>query len=249
MKKNNKFLIAILISLQLLGATELTVNELVKKMQAQRETIQSYTADIFNTVEGSLIQGKKVERGRIIFQAPDKIRSETSDPFQLTLTVSDKTYLIDKSGKATEIEKEKSSLDKQFSDPLTLLNKFNFVITESDAETIKLVGLPKSNSEKDYLSSRYFSKIVFYIDAQKYLTKEIRLHDRKGAELADILTDYQEISGTNFPIKTITKLSFGNSLLRITTSYQNVILNQELDPELFVLEKITAALKMSGASQ
>jgi outer membrane lipoprotein-sorting protein len=249
MKKNSKFLIAILISLQLLGATELTVKELVKKMQSQRETIHSYTADILNTVEGSLIQGKKVERGRIIFQEPDTIRSETIDPFQLTLTVSGKTYLIDKSGKSTEIEKEKSSLDKQFSDPLALLNKFNFVITESDTETIKLVGLPKSNSEKDYLSSRYFSKIVFYIDARKYLTKEIRLHDRKGAELADILTDYQEISGINFPIKTITKLSFGKSLLRITTSYQNIILNQELDPELFALEKITAALKMSGASQ
>jgi outer membrane lipoprotein-sorting protein len=88
MKKNSKFLIAILISLQLLGATELTVKELVKKMQSQRETIHSYTADILNTVEGSLIQGKKVERGRIIFQEPDTIRSETIDPFQLTLTVS-----------------------------------------------------------------------------------------------------------------------------------------------------------------
>lgn len=245
--KTKFFLVSVLVFLQLLGAAELSVPELVKKMRAQREAINSYSAEVVNVIEGALVQGKKTEEGKIFFQAPDKIRSETSgEPRQITLTVSGKTFLIDKTGQAVEIEKEKSSLDKQFSDPLELLNRFNFVITESDPETIKLIGTPKSSNEKELLSSRYFSKVIFYIDAKKYLTKEIRIHDRRGAELADIITEYLPMAGVDFPAKTITKLNFGNSNFRVTTSYRNIVLNQNIDPAIFDLAKIKAELKTAG---
>jgi len=222
-------------------ASEMTVAELLQKMQANRAQISSYTAEVVNLTEGAFITGQKLERGRIYFLAPDKIRSEISgaNP-QITLTVGEDAWIIDKAGSITQLASENNSLDKQFRDPLEVFNKFDFVLSALDKNRLKLTGIPKKNIADDLLSNRFFSKIVFLIEREKYLTKEIVVYSKNGHELARINTEYQVISNINFPVKTTTKLSIGSSSFQVITSYQNIQLNQPLNLELFDLQKIRA---------
>ncbi|MDC0977653.1 hypothetical protein OAR19_00180 [bacterium] len=227
-----------------LAFATITIDTLKKNMTEQRNKIQDYTADIINTIEGSFLQGKKVSTGKIFFQAPDYLRSDSYTPqIQTVLKVKDKTRTIDIQGNVTEVAVEKTSLSDKFKDPTKIFEKFNFTITEIGNNTIKLIGKPISNSEKEIFSSKAFSKIIIYIDEKKYLTKEIRVHDKSNQELIKIVTEHKLVNNIYFPYKHRATITFKGGALQVTTLYSNIAVNEGVSKNLFEIKNIKKQLK------
>lgn len=229
------FWVTILINLV---CAEITLDQITKQLQVQRAEIKNYKADIVNTVEGAFIPSRKIQVGKIYFQGPGLIRSDIFEPRQSTLTKDQKSFVIDSQGNINEIEKEKAAFENQFKDPLELFKKFEFVVSEVDQNTIKLIGVPKSNKTDEPFSQKIFSKVVFYLDRSNFTAKEIRVHNAGGAEIIKISTEYKSINQILFPYKTTTLLTFSGKSICITTIYNNIVLNGELSPEIFELKKI-----------
>ncbi len=249
--KNNIFFIALfslfIFTANNLNAGELTINDITNRIQAQQTLIKSYTADISTIIEGGMVQGKNVQNGKIFFQAPGTMRTDSLAPFQQTiLTKDNKSFIIDQLGQATEIKSEKNKLEDQFKDPLALFKKFDFVIVESDSSTLKLIGTPKSSDPKEVFSKNMFSKVIFYIDKDNFLSKEIRVHNAKGKEIIKLSTEYKIINNINFPVKTTTSISINGSSIQITNLFLNLKLNEPIDPAAFDLDKIKAGISKQG---
>lgn len=236
--------VILLFFLQMLSAANISVAEIAKNLNAQREQIKSYTADVVNSVEGAFIDGKKVQQSNIYFQLPGNIRSELTEPSRyITLTKDGKSYVIDQRGQYQELEQEQSTLADELRDSSKLFDKFNFTVTETSQNIIVLEGVPKSSSSKDIFSSQIFSKVVFELDAERYFSRAVKIYDKTGREIAVIKTEHVLIDDIYFPYKTITSLNAGGSRMVIETIYQNIFLNCEISPEVFDLETICGEIK------
>lgn len=242
--------IIILFFLQVLTAannTSITMEDIVKTLNVQREQIKSYTADIVNSVEGAFIEGQKIQQSKIYFQLPGNIRSEITEPAKyITLTTEGKSYVINQGGQFQELEQEQANLTDELKNPVKLFDKFNFTIAETSKNIIILTGVPKSSSSKEVFSSQLFSKVIFELNAQNYCAQAIRVYDKTGREIAVIQTEHLLMNDIYFPYKTVTSLVAGGSQMVIKTIYQNISLNCEIPDAIFDLETICAELQREG---
>jgi outer membrane lipoprotein-sorting protein len=223
--------------LAILNAT-ISVDDLMKNLQENRQAIQSYSAEVITIVEGNYISTKQTQMGYIYFKAPDYVRTDTLAPAVSTVTKGQKSWTIDKTGNVQEIISEPRAL-QDFQDIKNIFKGFTFNSTAISNNEIKLVGIPKNNTSV----FSHFSKIVLIIDSEQNIAKEIRVYNQQGIEIAKILTTYLTINTINFPQETKTIIAYGKNKLSITTTYKNIQLNQPLPDNTFDLDHIKQVLQ------
>jgi outer membrane lipoprotein-sorting protein len=209
----------------------LTVDELLRDVADNRARIQSYQTEVETTVE-SAFSGRRTQRGRAYYQAPDLLRTDTLNPRQTVLNLAGRSYIIAQ-GRAEELKNEDALAALRR--PENLLEKFAFTL-EPSGSGWRLTGSPRSAGEDDLFSSVYFSRLLLDIDAGKNISG-LFLYDPLAKEVLRLNITYAAISGLAFPVRT--EITLAAAGIKVLSEHKQVKLNAPLNPELFDPQKIS----------
>lgn len=216
-------------------STVLFANVDIQKTITARPQPKTYSAKVLTTISGETIMSSQKNQSSIYIKN-DNFRTDTDLPTSfVTISTGDKAWVIDHTGMATEIEKEKASLNKK--NPIEILSAFNFTASNTQNNLALFIGTPKSSNAQEMFSTKHFSKINVSLNPERNTIEEIKIYNKANKLVTQFNFTYTKVQEYWMSKTVVTKVFIGNQPLTITQTYTAICLD-DIPDAMFDIPRI-----------
>jgi outer membrane lipoprotein-sorting protein len=161
-----------------------------QRMMAEAKQIRTLQCSFVQEKVSSLVAGKAISKGSLLYQSPDKLRWEYTSPAPSTLILNgNKAMLLDKNGKKLGNERVLKQLGGIIvsminGSGLAETKQFSTEYYELDNTQMQVVLTPVQKRLKDF-----YSHIEMKIDRETMLANEIIMAEKSGDRTVVFLQD------------------------------------------------------------
>ncbi|MGB9613144.1 MAG: LolA family protein [Candidatus Margulisiibacteriota bacterium] len=225
-------------------AADLSLKEVVAKIQANQGKIKDMYAETTTTITSSMtIPGQKdkgpqkmVQKGKMWTKGKDKSKIEMLSPMrQTTVTNGDKVMMINPDTGQKIVQdlkklREKSGMpDTSRQMDLEEAMKYFNLSVKREGKDYVIVGEPKEEN-------KILGKMEFYLDPEEWLPVKILMYDPKGKLMSQSEIQYQKISDAYVPLKNISNITTPMGMMKVEMEFSKVKVNQGISDKEFAIE-------------
>jgi len=226
-------------------AADLSVDEIISKVQANQDKIQDLYAETTTTMTTDLAMPgqersgpqKNVQKARLWAKGADKTKTEVLSPTkQITITNGDRLAVIDPvSGQKTVQDLKKKSGTLAAGGQMTLEKAkefFYFSVRQTAAASAEggaayiITGVPKQRNQ-------FMGKIEFYVGGKSWLPAKIMIYDPKSKPMTQTELEYSSIDNVYVPLKNRSVVSSPLGKMEVAVEYDAVKINRGISDDEF----------------
>lgn len=225
-------------------AGEMSVKDLVSKIQSNQSKISDMYAETVTTITSSLAMpgssGKgpqtMVQKGKIWNKGKDKSKVEMLSPMkQITITNGDKMAIINpETGQKMVQDMKKMRQAKGVAEPQREMN-FEKALEYFDLSMAKksdnyvITGVPKE-------ANKFFGRMEFVVDSAKMIPTSIMMYDPKGRLISQSTIEYQKIADVWIPVKNLSNVTTPAGKMKVEMEFVNIKVNKGIGDDVFKVE-------------
>lgn len=222
-------------------AADLTLDDLIAKIQANQSNIHDMYAETTTTITSNMVMPgqeskgpqKMIQKTKMWTKGQDKSKIEMLTPTrQITITNGDQMAIIDPESGQKVVQDLKKLQEKSgglgSGGQMSLAKakeSFNFTVTKSDTDYL-ITGVPKK-------ANPFFGRMEFSIDSGKWVPIRITMYDLKSKPISRSDIEYQEIAGAWVPVSNKSQAITPMGQMDIQMVYEKVKVNSGLKDDLF----------------
>ncbi|MFA4884172.1 MAG: outer membrane lipoprotein-sorting protein [Candidatus Margulisiibacteriota bacterium] len=225
-------------------AGDLSVKDLVSKIQSNQSRINDMYAETVTTITSSMVmpgskgQGPQTmtQKGKIWNKGKDKSKVEMLSPMkQITITNGDKMAIINpETGQKMVQDMKKMRQAKGQAEPQKEMNfekaldYFNLTMEKKGNDYV-ITGTPKE-------ANKFFGRMEFVVDSGKMIPTSIMMYDPKGRLVSQSVIEYQKIADIWIPVKNLSNVTTPAGKMKVEMQFQNIKVNKGIGDDQFKVE-------------
>jgi outer membrane lipoprotein-sorting protein len=225
-------------------AADLSLDELVAKIQANQAKIKDMYAETTTTITSTMaVPGQKekgpqkmVQKGKMWTKGKDKSKVEMLSPMrQTTVTNGDKMMIINPETGQKIVQdlkklREKSGMpDASKQMDLERAKEFFDLSATKKGEDYIIVGVPKKEI-------KILGKMEFYVDSEKWVPTKVLMYDSKGKLLSQSEIEYTKVSDVWVPAKNVSNVTTPMGTMKVEMEFTNIKVNQGISDKEFKID-------------
>jgi len=245
MKKALVFCLALTLTLSTAFAADLSLDDVINKLQSKQKTIKDMYAETVTTINSTMAmpgQASKgpqqmVQKGKMWTKGEDKSKIEITSPMkQITITNGDKMAVINVDTGQKMVQDLKKLREKEGglggSSGQMGLEKakeyFNLSVRKSGADYV-VTGVPKK-------ANKFLGKMEFYVNSDKWVPVKIMMYDPKGKAMSQSEIEYAKVSDNWVPVKNMSKITTPMGKMDVEMEFNNIKVNKGISDGEFKVE-------------
>lgn len=225
-------------------AADLSLEDIIQKIQTNQSKIKDMYAETTTTITSSIIMPgakdkgpqKMIQKGKMWTKGKDKSKIEMISPTkQITITNGDQMAMINQETGQKIIQdlkkmREKSGMSdssKQMS--LEKAKEFFDLSATKKGEDYVIVGVPKKEN-------KFLGKMEFYVDSERWVPTKILMYDAKGNPMSQSVIEYEKISDVWVPVKNKSVVNTPAGKMEVEMEFENIKVNAGIKDGIFTIE-------------